>query len=126
MPMVRFKHSGSFSNTEKLFRNTKTKSPLMLLEKFGRAGVSALASATPKDTGTTANLWEYEIEQTKSGYKIYWTNSNTNDYVSIALILQYGHATGNGGYVEGVDYINPALRPIFEQIADHALEEIAP
>ena len=122
--MIRFKHSGNFRNTEKFFAKAMKKSYLEILQRYGEAGVSALASATPKDTGKTAASWGYEIEQTSSGASIFWTNSNVNKGVNIAVILQYGHGTGTGGYVQGVDYINPALRPIFEQSANDAWREV--
>ena len=95
-----------------------------ILETYGRAGVTALASATPVDSGETAAAWGYEIVQTSGGYSIFWTNSHINKGVNIAVILQYGHGTGTGGYVKGIDYINPALRPVFEQLADAAWREV--
>lgn len=94
------------------------------LAKYGQLGVDTLASATPKDTGKTANLWSYEITKENGKYTIYWKNANINDGVPIAIILQYGHGTRNGGYVQGRDYINPALRPIFDQIAEDAWNEV--
>jgi len=94
------------------------------LNKYGRKGVEALSESTPKDTGDTASRWSYEIEFTSEGANLYWKNSNINDGVSIALILQYGHGTGTGGYVQGRDYINPALHPIFDQIAESAWKEV--
>ena len=86
--------------------------------------MEALARATPKDTGKTADSWDYEITEQKGRLKITWTNSNLNDGVSIAVLLQYGHATRNGGWVEGIDYINPAIRPIFDKIAKEAWKEV--
>lgn len=94
------------------------------LAKYGQLGVDALASATPKDTGKTASSWSYEITKEQGKYTIYWKNSNINDGVPIAVILQYGHGTGSGGYVRGMDYINPALRPIFDKIAEDAWKEV--
>lgn len=96
-----------------------------VLKKYAEAGVQALANATPVDSGKTAESWGYEIEETKSGLTIYWTNSNVNKHVNIAIIIQYGHATGGGGWVEGRDYINPALRPIFDQMADALWKEVS-
>lgn len=122
--MIRFKHSGNFKNTEKFFRKVKERSYLRVLEKYGQAGVEALASMTPMDSGQTAASWGYEIVQKANGYSIYWTNSNINDGVNIALILQYGHGTGTGGYVQGIDYINPAIRPIFQAMANEAWKEV--
>lgn len=122
--MIRFKHSGDFKHTEAFFKNATRQSPESILQKYGQAGVDALAAATPKDTGATAASWSYEIVATRSGYSIYWSNSNENRGVNIALILQYGHGTGTGGYVKGVDYINPAIRPIFDEIANAAWKEV--
>ena len=96
-----------------------------VLKKYAEAGVQALSAATPVDSGKTAASWGYEIEETKSGLTIYWTNSNVNKHVNIAIIIQYGHATGSGGWVEGRDYINPALRPIFDQMADALWKEVS-
>lgn len=95
-----------------------------ILDKYGRAGCEALASITPVDTGETAHSWEYEINKTNTGYTITWNNTHVNKGVNIAIILQYGHGTGTGGYVEGVDYINPALRPVFQNFADDAWREM--
>ena len=94
------------------------------LESYGKIGVDALASATPKDTGQTAASWSYEIEQGPGSSKITWKNSNINEGVNIAVILQYGHGTGTGGYVVGRDYKKPAIQPIFDQIADAAWKEV--
>lgn len=95
-----------------------------ILEKYGQMGVDALASATPVDSGTTAESWGYEISVRKEGATIHWTNTNQNKGVYIAVILQYGHGTGTGGYVQGVDYINPAIRPVFDKIAEEAWMEV--
>lgn len=95
-----------------------------ILDKYGEAGCYALRASTPKDTGETALSWTYEIEKNDTGYVIYWLNTHINKGVNIAVILQYGHGTGTGGYVEGIDYINPALRPIFQNIADEAWQEM--
>lgn len=96
-----------------------------VLFRYAQAGVMALAAATPKDSGATADAWGYEIERDQDGYTIYWTNDSFNEGVNIAVILQYGHGTGTGGYVQGRDYINPAILPIFEQIANDAWNEVA-
>lgn len=96
-----------------------------ILDKYGKQGVSALSSATPVDSGLTANSWRYEIETKGDQTTIYWSNSNINKGVNIAVILQYGHGTRNGGYVVGRDYINPAMRPIFDSIANEAWKEVA-
>lgn len=122
--MIRFVHKGDFKRTEAFFRTASTGSYLNALTKYAEAGVEALASATPKESGETASSWSYEIERTGDGYSIFWSNSHINQGVNIAVILQYGHGTGTGGYVEGIDYINPAIRPIFEEIADAAWKEV--
>ncbi|MBQ8707901.1 MAG: hypothetical protein IJ523_07430 [Succinivibrionaceae bacterium] len=122
--MIRIKHKGNFRNTERFFSQAQKATPREILERYGQAGVTALASATPVDSGATAAAWGYEIAQNPDGYSIFWTNTNINEGVNIAVILQYGHGTGTGGYVEGVDYINPALRQVFEQLADEAWREV--
>lgn len=95
-----------------------------ILQKYGSKGVAALAASTPVDTGKTAGSWTYSISVSGESATIYWENSNTNKGVNIAVILQYGHGTGTGGYVQGRDYINPAMRPIFDQIANEAWMEV--
>jgi hypothetical protein len=121
---VTFKHRGNFNKTENFLEKAKKTDFFTILEKYGEAGVAALASATPVDTGLTASSWSYEIHQDSDDCAIYWTNSNVNNYVNIAIILQYGHGTRNGGYVQGRDYINPAIRPIFDEIAEAAWREV--
>ena len=96
----------------------------MILHKYGRKGVEALAAATPRDSGKTADSWSYEIIEEGNSSKIVWKNSNIHDGVVIALLLQYGHGTGTGGYVQGTDYINPAVEGIFRQMADDAWKEV--
>lgn len=115
---------GDFSKTLNFLQKAANIRKVIRLEKYGKMGVDALAQATPKDTGETASSWGYEITETDGSLSIVWTNSHKNNGVPIAIILQYGHATGTGGYVQGIDYINPALRPIFEQIADEAWKEV--
>lgn len=122
--MITFKHKGDFSKLTNFLERSKEIVHLSDLDKYGRAGVSALASATPKDTGETANSWNYEIVHSKSSVKINFYNSNIQNGVPIAIILQYGHGTGTGGWVEGRDYINPAIQPIFDQIVNNAWREV--
>lgn len=122
--MVIVKQKGDFSKTEKFLNNISKKLYYRNLQKYAEQGVAALASATPKDSGETANSWGYEIRQTKNSVSIYWTNSNVNKGVPIAVIIQYGHGTRNGGYVQGRDYINPAMRPIFDKIAESVWKEV--
>lgn len=122
--MITFRHKGSFSKTTQLLERAKRTSMLAQLDKFGREGVAALASATPIDSGLTASSWHYEITHTKSGAKITFKNSNIQNGVVIALILQYGHGTGTGGWVEGRDYINPAIQPIFDKMVNDTWREV--
>lgn len=121
---ITFKHKGDFSKTEKFIERIKSLFKRGTFDKYGRMGVEALSKATPRRTGKTAESWDYTIERSPHSVSIVWTNSNVNDGVSIAVILQYGHGTGTGGYVEGVDYIRPAMRPLFKQIADDLWEEV--
>ena len=125
--MIRFRHKGDFSKTTKFFdKMTGGKYIDDILDKYGRLGVQALSAATPKDTGVTAASWDYEVSRYGDGnVAITWINSNVNEgWFNVALYLQYGHGTRNGGWVEGIDYINPALRPVFEQFADEAWAEV--
>lgn len=117
---VKFEVSGGFTKTERFLNRMKRREYLNVLDEFGRDGVQALRNATPVDSGATAEAWDYEIKRTRNYTEIVWTNSNINDGVPIAVILQYGHGTGTGGYVQGRDYINPAIRPIFDKIAEKA------
>ena len=122
--MITFRQKGDFSKLTRFLERAKETIRLGNLDKYGREGVAALASATPIDSGETANSWYYKIEN-KNGYaSINFCNSNINKGVPIAIILQYGHGTRNGGYVQGRDYINPAIRPIFDKIADDAWREV--
>jgi hypothetical protein len=123
--MITVAVNGDFSNTTNFFKKIMEASRLKTLEKYGEMGVRALSAATPVDTGKTANSWGYTIEQSDGMTAIHWTNSNVNKGVNIALILQYGHGTKNGGYVAGRDYINPAMQPLFDQIADMAWKEVS-
>lgn len=117
---VKFEVSGGFTKTERFLNRMKRREYLNVLDEFGRDGVQALRNATPVDSGATAEAWDYEIKRTRNYTEIVWTNSNINDGVPIAVILQYGHGTGTGGYVQGRDYINPAIRPIFDKIVEKA------
>lgn len=123
--MISFKQKGDFSKTEKFLKKSLGRDYRSVLERYARQGVAALSAATPVDTGLTASSWSYEIIQNDSGISVEWHNSNINRGVNIALILQYGHGTRNGGYVVGRDYINPALRPIFDDMANAAWREVA-
>lgn len=122
--MLELKLTGS-NKTEKwlesLSKGIVTKNQL---KKYGELGVKALKHNTPRDTGKTSESWSYEITESKGSFTISWKNSNIHDGVLIAAILQYGHGTGSGGYVRGIDYINPSMRPVFQQIADDAWKEV--
>lgn len=122
--MIKVRQKGDFSKVEKYFERVKKGARVSVLDKYGKAGVAALSSATPVDSGLTAQSWYYEIERQNGIVKINFCNSNINKGVPIAIILQYGHATGTGGWVEGRDYINPALQPIFDKIAEDAWREV--
>lgn len=122
--MIRFRHRGNFSDTTKFLERAKRAVRLSDLDKYGREGVAALASATPVDTGLTASSWSYEITDKNGIITISFLNSNVQNGVPIAIILQYGHGTGTGGWVQGRDYINPAIQPIFDKIVDNAWREV--
>ena len=122
--MISFRHQGDFSKLTSFLEKAKEAVKLGDLDRFGREGVAALASATPVDSGLTANSWSYKIEQKQGSATISFHNSNIQNGVPIAIILQYGHGTRNGGWVEGRDYINPAIQPIFDRIADNAWREV--
>ena len=122
--MISFRHKGDFSKLSKYLERVKESTRLNILDKYGRAGVAALASATPVESGLTASSWYYTIERGRGSTKIVYHNSNIQDGVPIAIILQYGHGTGTGGWVEGRDYINPAIQPVFDDIANEAWREV--
>lgn len=122
--MITFRQRGDFSKLTRFMERAKNAVRLGDLDRYGRAGVAALASATPVDTGLTASSWSYDIENRNGVAKIIFKNSNIQNGVPIAIILQYGHGTGTGGWVEGRDYINPAIQPIFDQIANDAWREV--
>lgn len=122
--MIKVRHKGDFTKTTNFFKEIKKPINIKTLEKYGKEGVSALASATPIESGLTANSWYYEIEQTNGTIKINFSNSNIQNGVPIAIILQFGHGTGTGGWVEGKDYINPTIQPIFDKITNDAWKEV--
>ena len=122
--MIVIKHKGSFNNTEKLLKRMSKTDILRILDRYGRDGVAALAAATPVDSGLTASSWGYEVRASRGTYAITWTNSNVNKGVPIAIVIQYGHGTRNGGWVEGRDYINPAIQPVFDKLANEAWREV--
>lgn len=122
--MIAFSTKGDFSKLTNWFEKAKSVFNVSKLDKYGIRGVEALQNATPKDTGTTANSWRYEIVNNNGVATIEFHNDNIQNNVSVAILIQYGHGTRNGGYVQGIDYINPALEPIFAEIARDAWEEV--
>lgn len=122
--MISFRQKGDFSKLTRYFEKVKESAKIGVLDKYGREGVAALSSATPVKTGKTANSWYYEIERQNGSVSLVFKNSNVNFGVPIAIVLQYGHGTGTGGWVEGRDYINPAIQPIFDEIANAAWKEV--
>ena len=116
--------SGDFKKTTRYLDRVSKSIQDANFTTYAQMGVEALRAATPKDTGKTSESWSYDIIKDKDSVTIGWKNSNVNDGVNIAVILQYGHGTKNGGYVKGIDYINPAMKPIFERLAKEAWEEV--
>lgn len=125
MSGISFKHKGDFSKLNKYLKAVqKAVRPDTIFDKYGRAGVAALSSATPKETGLAAQSWYYEVEQSLTSARIVFLNSDVENGFPVAIMLQYGHGTGTGGWVEGRDYINPAIQPIFDKIAEDAWKEV--
>ena len=123
--MITFRHKGDFSKTKQYFKRVKEAARLKgILEKYGNRGVTALASATPTESGLAASSWYYEVEVGATSSRIIFSNSDIEDGFPVAIMLQYGHGTGTGGWVEGRDYINPAIRPIFDSITESAWREV--
>ena len=121
---ISFTSKGDFSKTIKFLNKVKNVKISNILSKYGEIGVTALSQATPKDSGVTSRSWNYRIEVNNDNASIVWYNTNVVKGVNIAVILQYGHGTRNGGWVEGRDYINPAMKPIFDKIADQVWKEV--
>lgn len=122
--MIKIRHVGDFTKTKTFFTKMAKKDYYKGLKDLAQQGVDALAKATPKDTGETARHWRYEILIGTDSTKIYWTNDNMAGSTPVAVLLQYGHGTRSGAYVKGIDYINPAIKPIFDKIADEAWREV--
>lgn len=122
--MIKITQKGDFSKVEMFLERLKEGFNKSIFDKYGRMGVEALRNATPVDTGLTASSWSYQVNYSSNSVTIEFHNSHINKHVNIALILQYGHGTGTGGWVEGRDYINPALQPIFDQMAEEAWREV--
>lgn len=125
MGMFKITSKGNFDKTQKWLRKVQSKGYMQRLDQYGQQGVEALQQATPKRSGLTASSWSYEIKTEGTKIEISWKNSNVVNNVPIAVIIQYGHGTRNGGYVQGIDYINPAMRPVFEDITNKVWKEIA-
>lgn len=122
--MIKVEVKGDWSRTNRFLERALEAIRLGILDKYGRKGVVALKEATPKDTGKTADSWYYEIEHKREGAAIYWMNSNVNKGIPIAILIQYGHGTGSGGYVKGTDFINPSMKAIFDELAEEAWREV--
>ena len=118
--MLRFESRGDFKNTERFLRKMSSVDIASALKSFAQEGVRALAAATPLDSGKAASSWGYEITRSRTTTSITWTNSDVENGFPVAIMLQYGHGTRNGGYVKGRDYINPAMQPVFDKIAEEA------
>lgn len=123
--IITFKHKGNFSKTGRFFKSIFKRDYLKRLNTYAKIGVSALMAATPKQTGKTADSWSYEIVTTNDGVSIWWKNSNVlENGTPIVILLQYGHGTGNGGYVKGKNFINPAIKPVFDNISESVWKEV--
>lgn len=122
--MISISHKGDFKKTQSFLEKIKDGDIFNKLDHYGQMGVEALAAATPIDSGKTASSWTYKIVKSKQTVSIQWSNTNVNKGVPIAIILQYGHGTGTGGYVQGRDYINPALKPVFDEIEENVWKEM--
>ena len=124
MAFISFSHKGDFSKTKRFLKKAKEKAFYKHLDEYARTGVEALREHTPIDSGTTAASWTYEIKVDNDSATITWMNTNTNKGENIAILIQYGHGTGTAGYVHGRDYINPAMRPVFDKIAENIWKEV--
>lgn len=122
--MITIRSKGDFSKTKRYLDKLRRAIQLGIFDKYGREGVAALASATPVETGETANSWHYEVTRSSTGVSLIFTNTHINKGVNIAIILQYGHGTGTGGWVEGRDYINPSIRPVFDKLSENLWREV--
>lgn len=122
--MITFKHSGSFMNLEGFAQGVKRLKLESVLRRYGEEGVRLLSEATPKDTGETAMSWSFRIEVTSEKTSIIWSNSSRAGNAPVVLLLQYGHGTGSGAYVEGIDFINPVMQPLFNKIGDNLWKEV--
>ena len=124
MAIITVKHKGSFKNTESFFNRALRRDYMKILRQYGETGVELLRQATPKDSGITSESWGYEIQQGNGQVSVVWTNTNENDGVNIAILIIYGHGLHNGGYVQGNDFVTPAIRPLLGQMADKVWREV--
>jgi hypothetical protein len=122
--LITLSSSGDFSKTKKFLKKLSSNDLFVNLNKYGKMGVNALEKYTPEESGLTSESWGYRIINSKTNPGIEWYNTNTNDGVNVAILIQYGHGTGTGGYVEGIDYINPAIRPVFEKIVNDIWRQV--
>ncbi len=122
--MIRFTHKGNFANAEKFLKKNQHQTFTNLIERYANQGLQALRANTPKDSGLTTDSWAYEISHSNHGFRISWTNNNIVDGIPVAILIQYGHGTRSGSFVEGRDFINPAMKPIFEQLAENLWKEV--
>jgi len=122
--LIRFRHRGSFDSMEKFLKNANKKDYRSIIERYAKEGTHVLSQATPKDSGITADSWNHEIVFRRTGFSIHWTNNHTVDGLPIVILLQYGHGTRSGSFVDGRDFINPAIRPIFDKIAENLWKEV--
>lgn len=123
-PVISFQVHGDFKKIDGFLEKMKEGVNAGVLDKYGKIGIDALRLYTPKDTGLTSESWKYRIVRNSQGTAIEWYNTNVQDNVHVAVVLQYGHATKSGTFIEGIDYINPAMRPVFEEIATRAWKEV--
>lgn len=124
MSIITFKHRGSFKNIDRFLVKAASNSYLNLLDEYGRRGVELLSAATPIDTGETAASWSYKKTKTKYGYKLSWNNSSDANGIPIVILIQYGHATHNGSFIEGIDFVNPKMKPMFEELSTRLWKEV--
>lgn len=122
--VLTFESYGDFSKLHHYLEKAKESVGMGILDKYGKLGVEALRQATPRDTGLTAESWSYSVQRTPGLIRLSFNNSNVNQGIPIAILIQYGHGTRNGGFVEGIDYINPALQPLFNDLADELWKEV--
>lgn len=123
-PVIIFRHKGDLKKTDTFLRKMLRRDSMSILNKYGKIGVDRLLQYTPKDTGETALSWGYRIEKKGHEYKLIWTNSNISDGFPVAILIQYGHGTTGGTYVEGRDFINPALKDVFDELAEELWKEV--